>query len=343
MFNTLFTSLPVIFMGIFEQDLRASTLLAVPELYHSLGHDNGGFNIPKYLAWVAMAASQAVVVFFIMLGLYGQALFTTDNGLYAMGDLTFTACIIIIAAKMQFWEIYNKTYTCAIAIILSVGGWFLWNVILASTYTNNVIYNVKDGFFDRFGRNPLWWLTLILIVIACWALEVGVKTMKASWFPSDADIFRQLEKDPAMKQRFEDAAASGLVANISYDDAADYEARGVLHPPRTVEEDRQRESEVQDMLDRPRNYRGLSGLSHEVQRDSVDAELRKRQHSDSGNMSPHEHKISSAMTENGVRKDNDGDEDGEDGHGKKPKRGSTDVHDLLKEGFGNVRRSLDMV
>ena len=35
LFNTLFTSLPVIFMGIFEQDLSASTLMAVPELYHS--------------------------------------------------------------------------------------------------------------------------------------------------------------------------------------------------------------------------------------------------------------------------------------------------------------------
>lgn len=47
MFNTLFTSLPVIFMGIFEQDLRASTLLAIPELYHSLGHHNEGFNLKK--------------------------------------------------------------------------------------------------------------------------------------------------------------------------------------------------------------------------------------------------------------------------------------------------------
>lgn len=180
LFNTLFTSLPVIFVGIFEQDLSASTLMAVPELYHSLGHRNGGFKIKIYLAWVAMAASQAVIVFFIMLGLFGQTIFTTDNGLYAMGALTFTACVLVIATKMQFWELHNKTFTCAISMFLSVGGWFLWMIILSTTYHNNVIYDVKEGFLERFGRNGLWWLTLILVLAVCWVLEIAVKAAQCS-------------------------------------------------------------------------------------------------------------------------------------------------------------------
>lgn len=54
------------------------------------------------------------------------------------------------------------------------------------------------------------------------------------------------------------------------------------------------------------------------------------------------------MTERGLPKDNDDDNNNdndnneEDANGKKPRR-STDVHDLLKKGFGSVRRSLDMV
>src|ERR1700761_5485599 len=58
MFNTLFTSLPVIFMGIFEKDLQASTLLAVPELY-TKGQRHGGFNMRLYLGWSFMATSEA--------------------------------------------------------------------------------------------------------------------------------------------------------------------------------------------------------------------------------------------------------------------------------------------
>ncbi|KAJ3197914.1 hypothetical protein HDU67_003625, partial [Dinochytrium kinnereticum] len=41
--NVLFTSLPVVVVGIFEKDLNRSTLMAVPELYR-YGQENQGFN-----------------------------------------------------------------------------------------------------------------------------------------------------------------------------------------------------------------------------------------------------------------------------------------------------------
>ena len=342
MFNTLFTSLPVIFLGIFEQDLRASTLMAVPELYHSLGHLNNGFKIKIYLGWVALAAFQAVIVFFLMLGLYGQALFTLDNGLYAMGDLTFTTCIIVIASKIQFWEIHNKTYTCAIAMFLSIGGWFLWNIILTTNYSNNVIYDVKDGFLDRFGRNPLWWLTLILIVAACWALEIGVKVVKQAWMPSEADVFRELQKDPLIRKRFEQAACMGTAnpVDLSSGRSGLEEADVPLKPIRTAEEDRQREGEVQAMLDRPRHSRATSGANHEFER-AASGTVRQRKHSESGGKA-HENKVSFVVDTREEDVSDDSDESDANGK-KKPKRRSTDVQDLLKRGFGSVRRSLDVV
>ena len=334
MFNTLFTSLPVIFMGIFEQDLSASTLMAVPELYHSLGHHNGGFKIKIYLAWVASAASQAVIVFFIMLGLFGQTIFTTDNGLYAMGALTFTACILIIATKMQFWELHNKTYTCAISMFLSVGGWFLWMIILSATYHNNVIYDVKEGFLERFGRNGLWWLTLVLILAACWVLEIGLKAAQSSWLPSAADSFRELEKDPAIKERFEQAAAMDPTESNKFDYAVASEG---LPSQRTAEEDRRREGEVQEMLDRPRDSRGASGAEHEV---GTVGTLRKRQHSEP-EVKAQEYKVSFVVEAEEDARDGDGENDA---RGKeKPARRSTDVQELLRRGFGSVRRSLDIV
>ncbi len=90
----------MIFLGVFEKDLAASTLLAVPELY-TKGQKSRGFNFPLYLGWMFVAASEAIIVFFIMLGLYGQALFTEDNGLYAMGTLTYSVSVIVIWAKLQ--------------------------------------------------------------------------------------------------------------------------------------------------------------------------------------------------------------------------------------------------
>ncbi|MCJ1296601.1 hypothetical protein MMC34_008167 [Xylographa carneopallida] len=240
MFNTLFTSLPVIFMGIFEQDLQPATLLAVPELY-TLGQRNRGFSLTIYLHWVAMALAEAIAVFFLMLGLYGQATFTTDNGLFGMGALAFTACVVVIVTKMQFWELQNKTLTCAAAMLLSIGGWFLWNVILGATYSNNTIYDVKGGLVARWGHSALWWLCLLLIVVTVWTFELMMKMAQVAWRPTDVDEFQQLEKDKACWERIklaagDDAMPSRLGKGIGTD--------GV--------EDAKREREVQELLARPR-------------------------------------------------------------------------------------------
>lgn len=100
-FNTLFTSLCVILPGIFEQDLAASTLLAVPELY-AQGQRNEGFNFKKYLGWMFMAASEAMVIYFLMFGLFGKAIFTGDDSVLALGQLCFSACVIFINTKLLY-------------------------------------------------------------------------------------------------------------------------------------------------------------------------------------------------------------------------------------------------
>ncbi|THV96834.1 phospholipid-translocating P-type ATPase [Aureobasidium pullulans] len=246
MFNTLFTSLPVIFLGIFEKDLLPQTLIAVPELY-TKGQRNGGFNFKIFLAWIFMASSEAIMVYFIMFGLYAQATFTKDQGLYAIGSLTFTACIILISMKLQVIEIHNKSIMAVIACFLSIGGWFLWMIILASIYADNVTYNVKDSFFVRFGDNMSWWLTLILIVVATMWFEFGVKSFKSAYFATDVDLFQLYERDLDIRKRFEEASATELQAGwhhgtkkSSFEQQREHEAQAI------------RELEIQDLLDRPR-------------------------------------------------------------------------------------------
>lgn len=98
-FNTLFTSLPVILLGIFEQDLHADTLLAVPELY-TYGQRNEGFTFKKFVAWMFMASTEAVMIYYFLYGFYNNALFTQDTTLFAMGNLAFTVCVVFINLKM---------------------------------------------------------------------------------------------------------------------------------------------------------------------------------------------------------------------------------------------------
>jgi len=309
MFNTLFTSLPVIFIGVFEKDLAASTLLAVPELYNK-GQRNGGFNIKVYLWWTFLAASDAMVVFFVMLGLYGQALFTEDNGLYAMGALTFTSCIIIISSKMQVLEMHNKSITAVIAIFLSVGGWFLWNLLLSVMYGNNTIYNVKDGLLDRFGQNGLWWLTLILVVSSVILFELGVSSMRAAIWPTDVDIFQEYEQDREIRKRFEEAAAEEL--QQGWDRGT---KKSSLELAREAMDEAAREAEVQEILDRPR-----------MMEEGQAREKAKKRHSWSA-----QHELSDVTNANGNESDS----------ADQPRK-SIDIQELLSRGFGSVRKGQDL-
>ncbi|KAI9777848.1 MAG: hypothetical protein M1839_008525 [Geoglossum umbratile] len=238
MFNTLFTSLPVILLGIFEKDLGSATLLAVPELY-TKGQRNGSFNFKIYLGWMFMAASEAMVVFFLMLGLFGRILLVNDNGLYAMGVLTYSSVVILVSIKLLLLEMHNKSAVSAIGITLSVGCWFLWNLTLSSIYKNNVIYDVKGGFLHRFGQSATWWLVLILVVSSCVTFELAVASIRCAYWTTDADVFREYEKDSELRKRFEEAASTEL-------------QQGWDRSSKRGSTDLLREGEVQELLDRPR-------------------------------------------------------------------------------------------
>ncbi len=152
---------------------------------------------------------------------------------------------------------HNKSIMAAISWVLSVGGWFLFNILLSLIYRPDPIYQVKGRLLYHFGRNALWWLVLILIILSCVVFEVGVASLRSAWFPTDVsaiplssptlpvanieqvDLFQEYEQDLESRKRFEEAASSELQQGWK---------RGNKRPSAEI----QRENEVQELLDRPR-------------------------------------------------------------------------------------------
>jgi phospholipid-translocating ATPase len=98
-FNILFTSLPVILMGIFEKDLSADTLMAVPELY-TFGQRKMGFNYFQYLGWVIMGVAGSFIIYYFMWLEYRSVLFDNDNDIFSIGVICFTVAVIFINVKL---------------------------------------------------------------------------------------------------------------------------------------------------------------------------------------------------------------------------------------------------
>lgn len=97
--NTLFTSLCVVVPAVWEQQLAAETLLAVPELY-VFGQRNGGLDVGMYLWWMGAAAAEGVLVWFLCWAVYGGTGPVRDGGLFALGDLVFSVMIVWTNLKL---------------------------------------------------------------------------------------------------------------------------------------------------------------------------------------------------------------------------------------------------
>lgn len=112
-----------------------------------------------------------------------------------MGDLAFSAGVLFINIKLLILELHNKTLVTFIGFFLSVGGWFLWNLILAEAYKREIgPYSVHGAFLHRFGKMPLWWLTLIMVLIMVIVLELAVTAVRRVFWPHDQDLMQEVEK-----------------------------------------------------------------------------------------------------------------------------------------------------
>ncbi|KAL7627863.1 drs2 neo1 protein [Parahypoxylon ruwenzoriense] len=220
-FNTLFTSLCVICMGVWEQDLSPETLLAVPELYVH-GQRNRELNMSRFVRWMAAAVTEGVLVWlgvWAAYSVFGQA---RDDGLFALGNLVFTIGIMWINWKLFIIETYHKTAIVMSALGITIAGWWAWNAFLSGVYAAQPSpYPARDGFTDTFGKDPLWWLTLLVVVLTLISIELVYKAMKRhmviagvwKWPPwkrqslDDSleewglEIWQELEKDPVMRER----------------------------------------------------------------------------------------------------------------------------------------------
>jgi phospholipid-translocating ATPase len=98
-FNSAFTSLPVILLGIFEKDLRAETLMRVPELY-TFGQRNLGFRFSQYFAWMIMGVAGSFVIWYFTWCVYDRTFYDRDTSIFAMGMVSFTVAVIFINIKL---------------------------------------------------------------------------------------------------------------------------------------------------------------------------------------------------------------------------------------------------
>ncbi|KAK0619755.1 hypothetical protein B0T14DRAFT_496424 [Immersiella caudata] len=193
-FNTVFTSLPVIIPGIFEKDLSAATLMAVPQLY-TFGQRCMGFNMKIYFGWMLMALVESAIIFYVIYYVYASSHFPVWVDLFAVGQLAFGVAVIFINVKLFILEVHSRSIIVLGAFFLSLLGWFLWNILLAVLYSSRPApYVVRDRFIKGFGDTWMWWLVTFMVLSAVVVFELAVSALRKSLFPTDQDLMQEVEQ-----------------------------------------------------------------------------------------------------------------------------------------------------
>lgn len=222
-FNTLFTSLCTICMGIWEQDLRAETLLAIPELY-VYGQRDMGLNVWKYLRWMLLAAIEGVAAWYGVWAGYGWITpGAKDEGLYALGMLAFTVGVLWINWKLFIFETHYKSGIVMGCFFVTTIGWFAWVAFLDGIFaaTPSGPYDIRYSFRFKFGADALWWATVFGVLAMLGLFEMVLKVAKRhlvmagvwKWPPWrrpglsenveewDLELWQELEQDPTVQAK----------------------------------------------------------------------------------------------------------------------------------------------
>ncbi|KAJ2173433.1 drs2 neo1 protein, partial [Coemansia sp. RSA 520] len=170
MYNTLFSILPVLVVGIFEQDLKPSTLLAFPELYRDMGPRNHLFTVPEFLRRVIVLGLLHAIVaaYFPFAGGLLMGYNGTTNDQFINSLMVYSIMMLTVTLKIAYIDVRRWIVFSHISVILSLTLWFGWNGVLNHIYPKSPGdgYFVLGVFDMLMSKAPFWFQWIIFTAVA---------------------------------------------------------------------------------------------------------------------------------------------------------------------------------
>ncbi|KAI7855771.1 hypothetical protein BDC45DRAFT_438448 [Circinella umbellata] len=195
LYNVVFTSLPIIFLGIWDQDLSAKISLMYPELYR-MGPRNDLFKTWRF--WLTMFDSiyQSVVCFFfpymLLIGGGVDPIGLDQNSMYEIGTLV-SSIAVCVANFFVAASLYSFTWIQIGVIALSILVYYAFVCIYAQF--NTFIFAGHSRVF----ATGMYWLIFILTIVACFIPRFIALHLLHQYKPYDNDIIR--EKELVLKKK----------------------------------------------------------------------------------------------------------------------------------------------
>nr|XP_013010169.1 probable phospholipid-transporting ATPase IM isoform X2 [Cavia porcellus] len=205
LFNIVYTSLPVLAMGIFDQDVSDQNSMDCPQLYEP-GQLNILFNKRKFFICVAHGVYTSLALFFIPYGAFYNA--AGEDGQHVADYQSFavtmaTSLIFVIALDTSYWTVINHVFIWG-----SIATYFF----ILFTMHSNGIFGMFPNQFPFVGNawhslsQKCIWLVILLTTVASVMPVVVFRFLKINLCPSRTDQIRRWQKAqkkarPVQRQR----------------------------------------------------------------------------------------------------------------------------------------------
>ncbi|KAK4785214.1 hypothetical protein SAY86_001903 [Trapa natans] len=166
LYNVFFTSLPVVALGVFDQDVSSRFCLRFPRLYQE-GVQNILFSWSRITSWMFNGFLSAVSVFFLCITALEPQAFNEDGQVAdggIMGSVMYT-CIVWIANLQMALSV---SYFTMIHHLLIWGSIILWYLFLLThgTITPTISTSAYKVFVEALAPTPTFWVITFFVVVS---------------------------------------------------------------------------------------------------------------------------------------------------------------------------------
>ncbi|KAF4025467.1 hypothetical protein G4228_017347, partial [Cervus hanglu yarkandensis] len=189
-YNLVYTSLPVLGLSLFDQDVNETWSLRFPELYEP-GQHNLYFNKKEFVKCLLHGIYSSFVLYFVPMGTVfnserkdGKEI--SDYQSFSLMVQTSLLCVVTVQITLEttYWTMISHVFTWG-----SLGFYFC---ILFFLYSDGLCLLFPDVFqFLGVARNtlnlPQMWLCVVLSIILCMLPVVGYQFLKPLFWPVSVD------------------------------------------------------------------------------------------------------------------------------------------------------------
>jgi len=195
MYNVVFTVLPPLVIGIFDQFVSARILDRYPQLY-ILGQKNEFFTKTAFWLWIANALYHSLILYgFSIILFWGDLRLADglDSGHWFWGTTLYLAVLLTVLGKAALISDLWTKYTVA-----AIPGSFVFTMLFLPLYAvvaPAIGFSTEyAGIVPRLWTNSIFYFMLILVPIFCLVRDFAWKYYRRTYKPSSYHIAQELQK-----------------------------------------------------------------------------------------------------------------------------------------------------